>query len=242
MKAAAMQAAMRALPPAPLSAIVPGRALILAPHADDESLGCGGLIAACCAAGRPPLVVIVTDGAASHPHSSAWPPSRLRARRQAEALRAVTCLGLAPEHLVFLGLADAAAPHEGPVFEQVVRHLEQLLRRHGCTTIMAPWRADPHCDHEAAWKMGVTLQRRCHAALLAYPVWGWLLPADMELDHRPPTGMLLDISPYRALKQRAIRMHESQYGHLITDDPTGFSLPPALLDALVTDYEVFVAP
>ncbi|WP_025814039.1 PIG-L deacetylase family protein, partial [Komagataeibacter kakiaceti] len=156
--------------------------------------------------------------------------------------RAVTCLGLAPEHLVFLGLADAAAPHEGPVFEQVVRHLEQLLRRHGCTTIMAPWRADPHCDHEAAWKMGVTLQRRCHAALLAYPVWGWLLPADMELDHRPPTGMLLDISPYRALKQRAIRMHESQYGHLITDDPTGFSLPPALLDALVTDYEVFVAP
>ena len=31
------------------------------------------------------------------------------------------------------------------------------------------------------------------------------------------------------MKRRAIQAHQSQYGELITDDPTGFRLPPALL-------------
>ena len=43
--------AMETLPDAELDTILGGeRPLILAPHADDESLGCGGLIAACCVA------------------------------------------------------------------------------------------------------------------------------------------------------------------------------------------------
>lgn len=242
MKAGTIHTALRSLPVAPLSAVAPGTVLILAPHADDESLGCGGLIAACCAAGRPPVVVIVTDGAASHPNSPTWPADRLRQQRQAEAIRAVECLGLPRQRIGFMGLPDAAAPHSGPVFGHAVSQLARLVATHGCTTVLAPWRADPHCDHEAAWKMGMALQEHCAIALLAYPVWGWLIPADRELDHDMPVGMRLDISPYRAHKARAIAMHESQYGHLITDDPTAFSLPEDLLAALSSDFEVFVRP
>ncbi len=62
--------AWRELPEGSLNDIIGGgTCLILAPHPDDESLGCGGLIAACVAAGRSPLVVILTDGAGSHPNS-----------------------------------------------------------------------------------------------------------------------------------------------------------------------------
>ncbi|GCE88946.1 hypothetical protein MSKU15_0547 [Komagataeibacter diospyri] len=240
MKAADLHAALRDLPVTPLAAIAPGTALILAPHPDDESLGCGGLIAACCAAGQPPLVVIMTDGAASHPHSRQWPAVRLRAKRQCEARDAVACLGLAPDRLVFLGLPDAAAPHEGAVFDQMAARLAHLAATHGCTTVFAPWRADPHCDHEAAWKMGVAVRRLCGLTLLAYPVWGWLLPPDRDLDHDPPRGMRLDITAHLAAKARAISRHESQYGGLITDDPDGFRLPDTLLAALVTDFEVFI--
>ena len=73
-----------------------GTCLILAPHPDDESLGCGGLIAACVAAGRPPLVAVLTDGAGSHPNSRTYPPDRLRAVRAQEVRTAVGMLGLPP--------------------------------------------------------------------------------------------------------------------------------------------------
>ena len=48
-------AAMEGLPDADLDTILGGeRPSILAPHADDESLGCGGFIAACCERGSSP--------------------------------------------------------------------------------------------------------------------------------------------------------------------------------------------
>ena len=68
--------------------------LVLAPHPDDESLGCGGLIAESCARGRDVHVAILTDGTGSHPSSPSYPAPRLRALRQREALAAVEALGL----------------------------------------------------------------------------------------------------------------------------------------------------
>ena len=40
--------------------------LVVAPHPDDESLGCGGLIAKLAASGSAFCVLFVTDGGASH--------------------------------------------------------------------------------------------------------------------------------------------------------------------------------
>src|ERR1700712_4437889 len=89
----------KALPVGNLSDVIgSGTCLILAPHPDDESLGCGGLIAACVAAGPPPIVVILTDGAGSH-HSPSYPPERLRAVREQEARQAVAHLGLPPDRI-----------------------------------------------------------------------------------------------------------------------------------------------
>ena len=106
---------MRALPFAPLDTIAPDASLILAPHPDDESLGCGGLIAALSEAGRPPLVVCVTDGSASHPGSRTHPPARLKTLREAELCAACAELGVPAQNVHFLGLTDAKAPIDGPV-------------------------------------------------------------------------------------------------------------------------------
>src|ERR1700723_1734136 len=114
--------AMETLPDAELDTILGGeRPLILAPHPDDESLGCGGLIAACCQRGRPPFVGILTDGAASHPGSMDYPPDRLRAPRAQEALQAVAALGLAPDSLAFFSYPDAALPSSPEVSARVAR-------------------------------------------------------------------------------------------------------------------------
>ena len=241
MRAGDAQAAFRTLPMGRLDEIVPGAAMILAPHADDESLGCGGLIATACAAGRPPLVVIVTDGAGSHPGSPSWPAERLRAKREAEAEAALALLGLPPGRVSFLRLPDRHSPHEGPEFELAVETLSDLAAAFGCATVLATWRHDPHCDHASVWKMGEALARRDRLGLLAYPVWGWLLAADAELDGAP-AGWRLDVTPHLSAKALAIRAHETQYGDLIDDDPDGFRLPAALLEVFAAPYEVFLLP
>src|SRR5690242_8053393 len=43
-----------------------GPIVVVAPHADDETLGCGGLLAACVREGLSAHVILVTDGTGSH--------------------------------------------------------------------------------------------------------------------------------------------------------------------------------
>src|ERR1700722_17819790 len=95
MRADAQRHGWRTLPFGTLDDVTgPGCGLILAPHPDDESLGCGGLIAAGCHARRAPIVAILTDGAMSHPGSKAYPGERLVRLREAEARGAASLLGL----------------------------------------------------------------------------------------------------------------------------------------------------
>jgi LmbE family N-acetylglucosaminyl deacetylase len=240
--AAEHQHAWRRLPLGSVSDIIGhGTALILAPHPDDESLGCGGLIAACSAAGRPPLVAILTDGAASHPNSRAFPPDRLRVQRAREARAAVAHLGLPPDRLVFLEQPDTAAPSEGPAFAAVVDALASLIEREaGCTSILAPWLYDPHCDHEAAARSAATVAECCDIRAVAYPVWGWTLSPDTPVPEPSGFGWRLDIEAFLARKRRAILAHQSQYDGLITDDPSGFQLPAALLSVFDSPFETFL--
>ena len=72
------------LPVSTLGSASEGGFVVVAPHPDDESLACGGLIAKACAENRPMRVVIVSDGAGSHPNSKACPPDRMRALREEE--------------------------------------------------------------------------------------------------------------------------------------------------------------
>ncbi len=231
---------MRDLPVRTLEAIFgAGPVLVLAPHPDDESLGCGGLIAACCAAGRPPFVLVLTDGTGSHPRSRLFPSARLRETRQAEARRAMAALGLGPDRFAFLGLPDTAAPHDGPAFDRAVDAVAARARAVGCTTIAAPWQHDPHCDHLAAHRMTEAVVARLGLRHIAYPVWGWTLPPDEAVDEAV-TGGRLNIERHLAAKRRAIAVHESQHGTLITDDPTGFRLPQHLLAVFDEPFEVFL--
>ena len=229
-------------PETDITGLLAGRgALLLAPHPDDESLGCGGLIAAACDAGSPPVVVILTDGAASHPGSRSYPPQKLRALREQEAQRAVTCLGLPPQNLYFLRAADTGLPGEGPAFEAYTHRLRQIGHAHGCRLVLAPWAGDPHCDHETAARMAARLCEDTGWALLSYPVWGWLRADEDVFDEPRRQGWRLKISLQMPRKQKAIAAHRSQYGGLIQDSPAGFTLPPELLRVFSRNFEIYIS-
>ena len=234
--------AMEALPVGALADIVGDRpVLVMAPHADDESLGCGGLIAALCRAGTPPVVLVLTDGAGSHPGSAAFPPARLTQIRQDEAREAVRLLGLPPNRIHFAGHRDTAAPTGGPAFDDAVDKVSALCRASGIGTLLAPWRHDPHCDHEAADLLARAVAGSLALRHLSYPVWGWTLPPGHCLPEMPD-GFRLDIRHDLPTKAKAIMAHQSQYGGLITDDPTGFTLPAKLLRVFERPYETFLVP
>jgi LmbE family N-acetylglucosaminyl deacetylase len=237
-----MRAAER-LPLKGISGVFPrGGALVLAPHPDDESLGCGGLIATLTARGRPVRIVVMSDGAGSHPNSRRFPADALRAMRRSEAEEAVALLGAGVPH--FLNWPDGAVPASGTQFEIAVAQVTALAKGFG--TIVATSGLDPHIDHvstsliarEAAWRLGIRI--------LVYPVWSWryLYPEMMPIEPMsvtsPPQGMRLDVSANLDLKRRAVMAHRSQTTRLIDDDPDGFILTPAALSVLLRPYEVFL--
>ena len=231
-------AAMRALPIRPASDLLaPGPLLVLASHPDDESLGCGGLLAEAAASPTPPFVLVLTDGTGSHPNSRAYPAPRLRAARQREAQNAIAALGLGPDRIAFFGLRDTESPVSGPAFDAAVTAIASLAMRLGAATLLSPWQHDPHCDHESAHLMGVAAAEEAGLRHFAYPVWGWTLPPDMPLQFPLPTGMRIDISGHLDRKRAAIAAHRTQHTGTIIDDPGGFTLPAGFLALFDGPYE-----
>ena len=237
---------LRTLPLGTLEDLTAGQPfLVLSPHPDDETLGCGGLLAAACQAGIPPYVMILTDGAASHPRSRSYPPARLTALRQDESRRAVACLGMREDHLRFLGLPDAATPSAGAVYDAAVDAIVRLVRETKAATLFVTWGNDPHCDHETAYAMARTAKsvlaaERPGLRLWAYPVWGLHLPDHAAVDRDRPSGFRLDIATQRDAKLRAIRCYASQMTDLIDDDPDAFRFTPAQLLPFLGDREIYI--
>ena len=232
---------MRDLPTRKFSDVfATSRILILAPHPDDESLGCGGLIAEACRRGTSPIVAILTDGSKSHPNSHAYPTDRLRALREGEARHAVAALGLAPERLVFLRYSDGAAPADGPAMRDAAEKVAALCRENGANLVAAPWRHDPHCDHLAAAMIAADACRLTGARLLAYPIWGWTLPPEMQIDEQSISGFRLEMGDHVAAKRAAIQAHRSQYAGIIDDDPDGFQMPALFIERFLQPTETYL--
>lgn len=230
------------LPVADLATLVgEGGVVVVAPHPDDESLGCGGLIAEARRLGRPVRLVVVSDGCGSHTHSALYPPERLRALREDETRRAVSELGMAPEDVAFLRLPDAHVPSDGPAAQAAAEAVAEAARACGAGAVFVTWRHDPHCDHRASAAIVALARPRLGAArLYEYPVWGWTLPPETEVGPEP-RGYRLDVSAHRAAKVRAVNAHASQTTDLIADDPEGFRLEPQMIERLCGPHERFVA-
>jgi LmbE family N-acetylglucosaminyl deacetylase len=217
-----------------------GGVLVIAPHPDDESLACGGLIAEACATGRPAIVIVVSDGTGSHPHSRAYPRARLRALREAEARQAVSALGLPPRSLEFLRLPDRFVPSEGARARAAVEQIVAAARKISASALFVSWRHDPHCDHQAAYSLARGAQQELGVALYEYSVWGAALKSSTHVT--PVTsGFRLRIGNHRARKRRAIAAHKSQITRMIADDPTGFCLSSTDLARFAGPFENFIA-
>lgn len=215
--------------------------IVISPHPDDESLGVGGLIAIARRHHQDVSIVAVTDGSGSHPRSVAYPREKLIALRRAEMEEACRRLNVAPDRIIHLGLPDTAAPRHGPAFDVAATAVSEMIARSNAANLFVTWRHDPHCDHEASAMLADEVRRRHpKVRLWAYPVWGWHLPPEHDLNAPPPSGCRINVTDVLAFKRDAIAAHASQMTDLIHDDPEGFRFNETMLAPFVGHHEYFI--
>ncbi len=223
-----------------------GATVVVAPHPDDESLGCGGVLALLAEAEKSPKVIVVTDGSRSHPNSKSHPQEKLAELRERETLLATEALGLRSDSVHFLRYRDCGLPPlESQAFTAAAERCAGLLEMLGIESIFVPWRRDPHCDHELTWQLFHAAVRQLSTAprWLEYPVWAWEHAAtDVAPREEEASAWRLDISTVADRKNRAIQQHRSQLGEVIRDDPKGFALTPAMLAHFSRGWELFIEP
>ena len=170
------------------------RALVVAPHPDDETIGCGGTIALMAASGTSVHIVVASRGEASigEPGSSS---AETGERRWQEILAAARHLGAMTPVCFELPDSDLA-----PAGETLVERLREALATIRPEVIFAPWPLDGHPDHQATSTALATALKGSiwenATEVWAYEVWAAL-----------PANRLVDITPVWPQKRAALDQH-----------------------------------
>lgn len=176
----------------------PQKALVLAPHPDDEALGCGGTIKLITSSGGIVDVLYLTRGEMGFETSQGAPKSaqnELARRRSAEAVDACRILGV--RKVDFLDGRDSYLEQEPDLW----RGVWQALQADAYRSVFCPWHNDNHADHAATFQILL-------AALRSHPgdldVWLYEVWTPLE------SNIAIPIDSTIHTKLDAIRAHRSQ--------------------------------
>jgi N-acetylglucosamine malate deacetylase 1 len=173
--------------------------VVIAPHPDDESIGCGGAICRHTDTGDRVTAVFLTSGELGLKHlarDAAWQT------REAEARAAGKVLGIADMH--FLRQADWML---GEVIAPAAETLANILTSEGPQLIYVPHPHEWHPDHKAAVEILRKSLALCAVSgqeIRGYEVWTPLREF----------AVVVDISAVMPRKLQAIRCHASQLADL----------------------------
>lgn len=211
--------------------------LVLAPHPDDETLGCGATIMRKVAACTPVQVVIATDGRHSH-HSTKLSVNAFVEIREEEARRAAAILGLSHEDVVFLRIEDGRlADHRRLLRDRLIDILDWMNPEE----IFVSSIIDTHPDHRLLAKLARELAqaRRDRPPLLyEYPIWFWD-PRSWRHGHLLELrARIVRTEEFRIRKSEAIAAYRSQVTNL-TGEPGWATLSRGFLRQFLQPEETF---
>jgi len=169
--------------------------LVIAPHPDDESIGCGGSICLHADRGDRVRVVFLTSGELG---MKGLPTQEAKRIRESEAESVADFLGVA--ELSFLRFPDGYLSTHIP---EAARMLRPILEIERSGLIYLPHEYESHPDHAMAkliFERASRENKDSTPCLLAYEVWTPLY----HYNH------VVDISASMARKIRAIRRYRSQ--------------------------------
>jgi LmbE family N-acetylglucosaminyl deacetylase len=156
--------------PIPIRAPFGKSMLVVAPHQDDETIGCGGALALQVRAGKPAFIVILQDGADGHDQLG-MARQDLVALRNEESRRAAGLLDIeAPRFLNHADLAAAA--------QETTEELREILLERKVDAVFIPFMLDGHRDHRTANYILADALRTIdwNVRVFGYEVWGLCIP------------------------------------------------------------------
>ena len=181
-----------------------GQVLVIAPHPDDEVLGCGGLMARLADIGRPADVAIVTEG--KPPAYSAESVRQVMAETDAAA----GILGVRTLHR----LGCPAAALDRMAHADLNRIIGELVATAAPDTLLLPFPGDIHRDHQLVFEAAMVAARpagpRFPATILAYETLSetnWNAPG---LTPGFVPGVFIDITNGIDRKIQAFEAYQSQ--------------------------------
>lgn len=172
------------------------RALVIAPHPDDETLGCGGTLARL-APTCDIHVVLVTNGDGG----GGLPPETSAIRKQ-EMAAAVRTLGIANE-VLHLDEPDGRF-EDTSAFRQALAAIVQRLQP---DWVFLPWLGDSHPDHSRiSHASSAVLRRSGVERVLYYETWNPV-----------PATHVVDITAVLQAKKAAVLCHATalKYGNYL---------------------------
>lgn len=165
------------------------RILIIAPHPDDDVIGCGGIIAK--NRGKKIKVIFMTDGRYG---GDIYSEKELIEVRKREALEALSILGVSD--VEFLGFED------GSLGEHIFEASQKLKNISQWDNIFIPNMLDNHEDHKAtmlALSKALSKEKNINSNIWLYEIWTPFYP-----------NVLIDITKEAEIKKEAINKHLSQ--------------------------------
>jgi len=199
------------------------RVLVLAPHPDDETFGCGGTLVRHTAAGDPVRVVILTDGSRGN-FSGRYQTTDYIQLRQHEVLQATEILGISDLH--FWPFKDRQLATEMPKARAM---LLELLKDYQPQRIYVPSVFEFHPDHRTAAHLLITLLGHISENLEV---------AFYEINQPLCVNTLVDITKVLKEKKAAMEIYKTQLAERNYDDYVlglnrfrAQTLPPAVSHA-----------
>lgn len=224
---------------------IDGPILVIAPHPDDETLGCGGLIARQAANRRAIRVLYLTDGEASHRGHPILADHHVGKMRRGEAINALTTLGVANASEVarFLAAPDGELDRLSVERRSALRTaIADELRAVRPVVVCVPYQADGSSEHVAAYAIArEALAEAGSGRMLEYVVWAWRNPLRLRPRLRDGAeNFRLPLGGDRELKRRAMACYRSQ---VEPTPPWRERLLPRWLEAASCGrYEFYFAP
>jgi len=170
------------------------RILVLSPHPDDESIGCGGTLLQHVEQGDEVQVIFLTSGEkGGHGRCE----KETRARREREAREAARILRI--RQFEFWRERDGALRATA----SAILRLRAKLKQFGPDTIYVTHHHEMHPDHRGAVRLlraALKTVKEKHPIVFMYEVW-----TPIQRLHK-----IVDISPYMERKLRAVRAYRSQ--------------------------------